>query len=406
MVAGAPGCPGAGRHDGVQTVRALAVLGVLIVGAQVAPLWSLHLTIDHPPAGKPVFGVVRFAAEVLPTVEVREVVFLVDGAVVGSRRQPPFEIEVELGDANQAHVFEVLATDRAGMAFRSTLETPALPIDLAVDVSLQQLYLTVTELGQRVPNLDRGDFRILDNRRPQRIVTFERGDIPFVAVLLLDASRSMKGAKLDAALAGAETFVAAMNPLDQAKLILFNDTINRSTPFTSFPEVLSLGLTDVQAAGGTSLNDNLYFALKLLEQEQGRRLVILLTDGVDLTSVLTMKQVLQTARRSQSLVYWIRLGEPRPNVSHFSAWRDGESHAQELAGLEQLIAVTGGAIHTVARISEVPQAFVSILDEIRNQYVLGYYPSENRDDGRWHRIRVEVDRPGLQVRTREGYLDF
>lgn len=371
-----------------------------------APCPALHMTILSPDSVHPVFGAVVFSVDVLPASEVQEVLFLVDDRIIGTRDEPPFEMEVDLGEVNRTHIFEVLATDLAGRPFRIMLETPAVPVDLAIDVSLQQLYLTVTQHGQRVPDLQRGDFQVRDNGKPQEIVTFERGDIPFVAVLLVDASRSMEGAKLEAALAGAKTFATAMESLDQAKLLLFNDTLSMSTPFTSFPQVLSTGLGRARASGGTSLNDHLYVALKLLEERQGRRLVILLTDGVDLTSVLTMQQVMETARRSQSLVYWIRLGEPEPRVSRFSAWRDGKGHEQELRGLEQLVSATGGSIVTVSRISEITSAFVAILDEIRNQYVIGYYPTENLANGRWHRIKVRVESPGLRVRTREGYLDF
>jgi len=371
-----------------------------------APGWSLHLAILDPQAGQPVFGAVTFTAEVLPESQVEQVVFLVDNIVVGERRKPPFQLQVDLGEGNRTHIFEVVATDLAGKPFRAIIETPSVPVDLSIEVSLQQLYLTVIDENQRVPDLGQQDFRVLDNRKPQRIITFERGDIPFVAVLLLDASRSMQGEKLEAALAGARTFAAAMEPLDQAKLTLFNDSVSLSTPFTSFPQVLSSGLGSARASGGTSLNDNLYLALRILEERQGRRMVILLTDGIDLTSVLTMKQVQETARRSQSLVYWIRLGEPAPRVSHFSAWRDGKGHKKELLGLEQLVPATGGKIVTVSQIAEVADAFVAILDEIRNQYVIGYYPTENLDNGKWHRIKVTVDSPGVRVRTRDGYLDF
>jgi len=370
------------------------------------PCPALHMTILNPDSVHPVFGAIVFAVEVLPASEVEEVVFLVDDRVIGTRREPPFELEVDLGETNRTHIFEVLATDLSGQPFRIMLETPAVPVDLAIDVSLQQLYLTATDQGIRVPDLLRHDFQVLDNGKPQKIVTFERGDIACVAVLLGDASRSMEGAKLDAALAGAKTFAMAMGSLDQAKLTLFNDTLSRSTPFTSFPQVLSAGLGNARAAGGTSLNDHLYLALKLLEERQGRRLVILLTDGVDLTSVLTIRQVMETARKSQSLVYWIRLGEPDPRVSHFSAWRNGEGHNREMRGLEQLVSVTGGSIVTVSQIAEIADAFVAILDEIRNQYVIGYYPTVNLDNGKWHRIKVRVDSPGLRIRTREGYLDF
>ena len=378
----------------------------MLLALSCTPGWGLHLVIDSPASGEPVFDSIVFEATVIPEEEVQEVVFLVDNQVVGRLNQPPFRVQVDLEDANRAHLFEILATDLTGTPFRALLDTPAVPVDLTIAVELQQLYLTVTRDGERVDDLLRHEFTVVDNGEPQEIVTFERGDIPFVAVLLVDASRSMKGEKLEASLAGARAFAEAMQPLDQAKLTLFNDRVNTTTPFTSFPQVLSAGLTELRAAGGTSLNDNLYLALKLLEARQGRRLVILLTDGVDLTSVLKMRDVLETARRSQSLVYWIRLGEPDPRRFHFSAWRDGDGHRQELRGLEELVSITGGRILTLASIDEATAAFVEILDEIRSQYVIGYYPILNLGNGQWHRIKTKINRPEMEVRTREGYLDF
>ena len=388
----------------MKVVPSLTLVALAVIGS--APGLALHLAIRSPQGSAPVFGAVTFEVEVLPVDEVVSVDFFVDGGFVESLDQPPFRTEVELGEENRPHIFEVIATDTRGEIFRAANETTAIAVDLSIDVALQQLYLTVTDReGRRVEDLTAADFRITDRGRPQEIVTFARGDIPFVAVLLVDGSRSMRGPKLEHALAGARAFAAAMRPLDQAKLTVFNDSFRQTTPFTSFPQVLGTGLATARAAGGTSLNDHLYLALKVLEQRQGRRLVILLTDGVVLTSVLDMRQVLWTARRSQSLVFWIRLGVPDPRVTRYSAWRDGDGHRKEMRDLETLVRTTGGSIVTVARSEEITEAFVAILEEIRAQYVLGYYPTEDLDNDRWHSVKVRVRRPDVRARTREGYLD-
>jgi VWFA-related protein len=187
--------------------------------------------------------------------------------------------------------------------------------------------------------------------------------------------------------------------------MLFSDRLLHVTPFTGDAAVVAAGLDAVDAEGGTALNDHLYAALKRLDAEQGRRVVILLSDGVDVESVLSIEDVLWKARRSQALVYWIRLvdlgGEA---LSRTSAWRDSAGHAAERSGLEALVRESGGRVIDLPRIEAAPAAFRDVLAELRDQYVLGYYPSQNLDDGRWHRVSVRVTGPHT-VRAREGYVD-
>ncbi len=360
------------------------------------------VTLVSPAPGEPMFGEVEVIAEVVADHQVRRVTFWLDGRVVGELREPPYRLRVDVGMRSSEHRFEVVAEDVAGGEGRSLLVSPRLDINLALELELQQLYVTVTRRGQRVLYLAAEDFTVLDRDQPQRLVTFERGDVPLTALLLVDASDSMRGKRLAAAVAGAQAFIAGMEQLDQAKLILFADRVLHTSPFTNFASVLATGLAGVEAAGSTALNDHLYLGLKLLERRQGRRVVILLSDGVDVASVLGMKQVLATARRSPALIYWLRLGGDAGGQS--SAWRGVDSHRSEFQLLESGVAASGGRVLVLKSISETAAAFTEILRELRDQYVLGYYPSDNRDDGRWHEVRVRVQR-GLKVRTRQGYVD-
>jgi Ca-activated chloride channel family protein len=283
-------------------------------------------------------------------------------------------------------------------------------------MELQQLYVTVTdEQGQRVLDLGDGAFTILDEGHRQVLTTFARGDIPFTAVLLLDASASMQGEKLTAALAGASSFVLGMEELDLVRILAFSDRLVNSTPFTGVKDLLVTGLEGTQAQGGTALYDHLWAAVKLLEPRQGRRVVVFLSDGIDTHSVLTMDQVYERARRSQTLLYWIRLsrhaGDAAPddrgsNLS--SSWRDAEAYRRQFELLQRAVDESGGRTVVVADPSEIAPVFVEVLRELREQYVLGYYPSDQDDDGRWHDVKVKVNGStrGLEVRTHEGYVDL
>jgi Ca-activated chloride channel family protein len=381
------------------------LLGVLLLIA--TPAWALEVWIASPPAGTPALGKVEVVAGVESSQPLRVVELLVDGRFRGRRLEPPYVWLVDLGERNLEHRFEVLATDVSGERASAVLVTPQVRIDDTVEVELQQLYVTVSRDGQAVHDLRRQDFTVVDSGQRQELVTFERGDVPLTAVLLLDASDSMRGERLRTALASTRAFIDGMQPLDQAMLLLFADRVIHATPFTGFRQVLAAGLEEVVGAGGTALNDHLYISLKLLEVRQGRRVVILLSDGIDSASVLAMRQALWAARRSQALVYWLRLGgSDDERLSFSSAWRDADAYRREFADLEEVVGQSGGQILPLEGLQQAAAAFSDILDELRGQYVLGYYPRQRSDDGRWRPVRVLVSRPGFKVRARKGYVDY
>jgi Ca-activated chloride channel family protein len=284
--------------------------------------------------------------------------------------------------------------------------TPSFRVDEEMDVELQELYVTVTSGGTRILDLAEADFSVTDDGAPQRIATFARGDVRLTAAILVDASASMKGHRLQLALAGATAFVEGMAEVDEAALLVFSDRLLHMTPFSADPAALTEGLASVPAAGGTALNDHLYLALRRLEEHPGRRVVILLTDGVDGHSALTMRQVQWNASRSRALVYWLRSADlSDPRQQRHSAWKDPLRFREDYQLLAETVTGSGGRIVTLPDPSATTQAMREILAELREQYIIGYHPDNNRDDGRYHRVRVGVRGAGLQVRARGGYVD-
>ena len=371
----------------------------------------LQVIISQPAAGAVVFGNVTVKVVVVPADARPSVVFWVDGTAVMELTSPPYETTLDVGSENVGHVFRVVATGPGGVTDEDTVETGSIPVNEDMTVELQQLYVTVSRDGKRILDLDKHDFAVWDDGQRQSIVTFGRGDIPMTAVVLLDSSLSMQGARLRAAREGADVFFRGMKPLDEGKLLVFSDRTRLTTPFTNVPEVLMAGLAQLSASGGTALNDNLYLALKLLEQRQGRRVVVLLSDGVDSHSVLSMEDVLVKARESQALIYWIRLGAARVDATAgltetFSTWRDGAWYRKQRSLLEEAVVQSGGRIVEVRKINGIPGAFQEILRELREQYVLGYEPTDQRNDGRWRKVEVRADVPGAKIQTRGGYLDM
>jgi VWFA-related protein len=379
-----------------------------LAGAQAAEgdkSQGVLLFFRSPAATEPALGTVRVEVEVIGEGST-EIVLLVDGEEMARFEHPPYRASVDFGDEFGPHRFEAVALGDAGTELaRAARDTPGLFVDDRVRLELRQLYVTVTPPAETDARLGRDDFEVRDEGRRQTIVTFEGGDAALTVALLVDASESMRGGRLDAALAGAHAFLSGMNDLDEASIALFSDLIRSQTPVSQEPATLAHQLASVTARGGTALNDALYVALGRLEQRQGRRVVVLLSDGFDIHSVLSISEVLWSMRRSRSLVYWIELTGGRGDFGITSSWRDSESHAEEKDGLRELVTESGGRVVRIEQVEEATVAFREILAELREQYVLGYYPTVELPEGQWHRVRVKVDRPGFKVRTRGGYVD-
>lgn len=265
------------------------------------------VNITSPSKDQPAFGSQVISATVESSETIIKVTFYVDGRRLGEVLAPPYQFTADIGQGNVEHSFKVIAHTSSGAVGSGEITTPKVRVDEAVSFDLQQLYVTVTKNGQRVHDLSREDFEIFDNGDKQKSITFERGSVPFTAMILLDASRSMVGKKIQAALNGAQSFAAGMQPLDEAKLMVFSANLLVSTTFMGPGDGLTKGLGTIIAEGGTSLNDHLYVALKQLEERQGRRVVIVLSDGMDSHSVLSIDDAYPTVERSRALIYWVRI---------------------------------------------------------------------------------------------------
>lgn len=386
-------------------------LGVLAAAAGEA---EILVSIDGIDPFAPASKQVEILAWVAADEAVASVEFWIDGMHVaetpGHVSNSPYRIEVDLGDQLEGHQFRVVAVGISGAIGSAELTTPGIRIDEKLDFNLRQLYATITREGEPALDLRRRDFEVFDGGARQQIVTFARGDIPFTAVVLADASLSMWGDNLAIVLKGARSFFDGMQPLDEGRLLVFSDRILLSTPFTTYPRILTAGLDGVRSRGGTAISDHLYLALEQLEERQGRRVVVLLSDGADSHSVLSMKEVLEKSRRCQALVYWLSVphhgagasGSP-PTLT--SSWRSSEEFERGYELLTRMVEESGGRVVPVAPGDDLGGVFVEILTELRKQYALGYYPSTARHDGRWRKVRLRALAPDLVIRTRGGYVD-
>ena len=389
-------------------MNALKTLAVLLFLASL-PAWGFEVRIVQPGPGEPILGEVEVRIEIVPPgTQVERVEVFLDGAPAGVAERAPFRVLVDAGEENKVHKLEAVARMAGGGLAKASITTPRLQTDAEVQVELQQLFVTVHRGTRPVLDLTRDDFTVFDQDVEQPLATYGRGDAPFTAVLLVDASSSMAGGRLEKALDGARDFFAGMGPLDQGKLMLFSDHILLETPFTSIQPVLTLGLRGVTASGGTALNDALYIAAKRLETRRGRKIAVLLSDGVDVESVLSIDAAQAIARRQVTL-YWLRLrgdteATPGKKILINSAWRDAPGHQRELDRLRAAVLGSGGRIADLAGVEEIPATLTALLSELRDQYVLGITPRRTSGKGAWHPVRVEV-RGGLIPRTQDGYFE-
>ena len=387
-------------------VLGLSMLAVSPTGAQ-----DIWVTIIQPRDGDLVIGELDVVVEVVSRADIAEIEFQLDGRPIGTLAMEPFRMPVDLGEENLPHRFSVVAVDVDGNRASHEVHTQPIPISADYEVELQQLYVSVTRGGERVLDVEQEHFTVTDEGVAQELVTFARGDIPFTAVLLIDASASMFGEKIESAVAGAASFVHGMKKLDQAQVMVFSDELLSTTPITDAKEVLTAGLSSTEARGGTALQDHLFVALELIAQRQGRRVMILLSDGVDTHSVVGMPQVFEVARKVNALVYWIRISGGNDLRAHdggvrmTSAWKNADQYREQLELLTQVVDESGGRILEVGTPDEIRPVFIDILKELREQYVLGFYPNDRQNDGRWHKVRVEGAGEDVEVRAPKGYVD-
>ena len=375
--------------------------GLLLAGAAFA---QVAVRIQSPSPDQPVFGTTQVDVGVNSGEKVERVEVFVNGKLMGTAQKPPYKFSLDVGDDNIRREFRAVAHTTSGTAGADTIVTLPVQINDEMNLKLRALFASVASFGKSNLALNQEDFQVFDNGVPQQIVTFGRDELPLTAVLLLDTSESMQGERLEAVRRGTRAFLDGMKPSDEAMLALFSDRLLNFTPFTSDKKELDSAIATTQAAGGTAVNDFLYLSLKLLDARQGQRVVVLFSDGSDVHSVLPASDVLWKARAGQSLIYWIQLGGKHKSFT--SAWRDFKGNDREFDELEKAVQESGGRILAINRVNELEGAFRNILQELRQQYALGYYPTTAKGDGKWHKVEVRLRGGGGRVRTREGYADY
>jgi len=276
----------------------------------------------------------------------------------------------------------------------------ALGAQIRVDVRLVRVLATVKNpAGELVGALNKEDFEILDNGVPQQVAVFERQtEQPLSIAMMVDASGSTaKDLKfeVDSVVRFFKALFAEGNPKDAVALYSFNYQVTLHNFFTHNQSPLEHSLRTIQGEAGTSLYDAIFFASRELESRDGRKVMVIVTDGGDTTSVKDFHTALDSAQLANASIYPV-LVVP---ITNEAGRNIGGEHA-----LTTMALGTGGRVFQPTLGAALDIAFSDIIKDLRTQYLLAYYPKDvPPTKNRFHRLQVRVRRPDLRVTARNGY---
>jgi Ca-activated chloride channel family protein len=269
---------------------------------------------------------------------------------------------------------------------------------LHVDVKLVSVFVNVTDRnGAIVGGLTRDDFGLTEDGRRQQIAVFERqSELPLNLTLAIDTSGSVKKDMEQEADAGRRFAHALLRPQDQMSLLQFATEVRELTPFTNKLSLIDRGLGQLRPDFATALYDAVYLGSNRLGPKQGRKVMVLVSDGGDTASTATYAKALEQALRNDVMIYSV-IDVPIE-----------ASAGRELGGEHALITLaeqTGGKSFYVSD-GGLDKAFAQVSEDLRTQYLLGYYP-RNQEPGRvFHRVEVTIPRAtaeAFNIRHRTGY---
>jgi len=271
---------------------------------------------------------------------------------------------------------------------------------LKVDVKLVNVFVTVTDAhGAPVASLQKENFALQEDGQEQKIAIFSRESaLPLSIILAVDTSLSTRK-DLPLELASARKFAhTILRPEDGLALYKFSEEVRELVPFTSDLKKIDAGIDRVRNGAATALYDAVYLGSQALSRRQGRKVMVVITDGGDTVSQVDYKEALRAAQEAEAIIYSIIIVPIEAD-----AGRDtGGEHA-----LIQISSDTGGKYYYATSAAQLDAAFQKISDELRTQYLLAYYPSQRYSDSEFRQLKVELMKApaggSYQSHYRAGY---
>ncbi len=340
-----------------------------------------------------VVGRTRIAATVSaddPTV-VERVEFFVNDKLVLVDREAPYEAVYDFGEQPLSWIVRAVAWHKEGLSVTSSIVTRRIVVGTTAEVNRVVLWATATDKDDRpVADLQASDFTVLEGGKPQKIREFSAENRPITMAILLDTSGSMRE-QIEEVHQAAGSFVDTLRPEDRAMVIDFNETVFLIQDLTSDHAALKEAITSTEPLGPTAIYDALHATYRKLKSVEGRKAMVLLSDGQDTSSETKFERVVDQSKRSNVLIYGIGLGGgfgdgPKKNV------------------LREFAETTGGRAFFVGKASELGSVYQQIADELRRQYVLTYETDITDWNGRWVNVDVKANQSGVKVRARRGFF--
>jgi Ca-activated chloride channel homolog len=277
---------------------------------------------------------------------------------------------------------------------------PSQPIHMTVDLAL--VNVTVTDPYNRlVTGLEPDNFRVFEDNVEQEVVNFSSEDVPASVGVILDLSGSMAN-KVGRAKEAALQFFKTANPQDEFFLIGFNDRAGLLSPFTDNVEELQTRMLTVSAKGSTALLDAIYLGLtQMRNARRSKRALLIISDGGDNHSRYSERDIKRLVREADTQLYSIGIFDPIEYRARTPEELNGPSLLSEITEL------TGGRAFTAENPNDLPDIATKIGTELRNQYILGYRPTNKAHNARWRKIKVKMrvpkGLPPLSVYAKTGY---
>ncbi len=312
----------------------------------------------------------------------------------------------------------------AALSAQVQLTKPAdqdLPAPIKVDVDVVNILASVRDKhGALVPNLEKKDFTILEDGKPQEIKYFTKEtDLPLTIGLLVDVSGSQRNLIEIERNAASQFFSQVLRKKDEAFLISFGEDAELLQDYTGSPRLLSDGLSQlrvnsgvsgigpgpVPTAGqprGTVLYDAVYLAAnEKLKTEVGRKVIVIITDGVDEGSRLSINQAVEAAQKSDAVIYSIDYSDPGAYGGFGYGITLGGGGGE--GALKKMSDETGGHMYRVDRKHTLDEVFKELQEEMRSQYAIGYTPVNDAKDGSYRKIDIKLSSKDLKAQARKGY---
>ncbi len=368
-----------------------AIAATVLIGGAQAPEVSLRIVSPGPDTY--LSGPVLLKAVIDPAPRARDierVMFYADGRLVctvgdAARAECPWDAGADVKE----HLVRVVADVKGGTRVVATTRTKGLEFVEKVSVDVVQVTAVVNDGNRFVKGLPKTAFRITEDGVPQTISHFSNEGSPLELVVAVDVSQSM-APNMPQLKNAVRKFLGALGPKDQVTLAAFNDNLFTLAKRETVAAQRLRAVDRLAPWGGTALYDVIVRGVQLLSKQPGRRVLVVFSDGDDRSSHATIANVEASMRSTDTTLFMVALGR-------------GAREAQLRSGVQRLITLSGGRGLFVEKSENLEAAFAEIVEELSNQYLIGYQSTNAKRDGTWREIAIDTPEGGHTVRARQGY---